>query len=281
MTENEILNLSSGVFRIESARMYLKSRGDQSFSIAGAGTIEILPDGILQATLLSEKYDRELVHKNFAIREGGKIIQDEAYFDLDLNDVNGNYWKSERVLINSAKIIDLFGNSFKCKLSHLDRKNEFKYDFNQFIFYISNKYKIPVNKYENFPNGGFSLNHCSIEFNDIDIKIKNKEKYYYISVYDKNGKMTCDESLIVLEAISLATGSIVHPFAGEFFANGETSMRVYGHNDISLCPPAIKCNDEPWNHSLGYFILSYLHFTNKKHSRLYAIWHATQSAYKS
>ena len=159
MKQDEIIRLDNKEFRIESAQIRLTNRGDHDFVIIGSGLIEMLPTGRLQATLFTNDCDRKLLHKNFNAYGDNKIIEDGTYFDLELFGFSGDYWISRKVLINYWNSFSINGFCLKSKIDSIRKESRIEIKSSFFNFFISNKHKIPVNLYENFPGGGFPLKH--------------------------------------------------------------------------------------------------------------------------
>lgn len=282
MQEDEVLKIASCDIRIESANMQLTNKSNSSIKIRGSGIIEFSQEKDLRLTILSNDYDIESIDAAHDAIKYGKIINDGSYFYLELVDVENNFWKADKALLGGYKIFDVNGNSFKSKLQYIDSVyccNDKSYSY--YSFYIGMQYKIPVNKYEKFKNGGFSLNHRSFAYNNIKIKIINNGKFYSICIFDKSGSFSYEDALSVLEAISIATGSIVHPFACSFVYKNQKIKRIFSKKDVHLCPSALKLNDEPWNTSLDTFVLSYISTRHAIGTYLYSIWRTVHSSYSA
>lgn len=198
MNPEQIVQLKNKEFRLESANMYLVNRDNSEFTIKGSGIVELISSGILQATLLTEQCNSKLMRKISEPYSSNKIIKEDAYFDLKLNDINGAHWISEKILINSWNPISISGYRFICKIRNIINVSTVDIKQSVFRFYISDKYEIPVNLYELFPNGGFSLNHRHIFFENINIKIQNHDKYYTICITDPDGTYSYDDAKQVL-----------------------------------------------------------------------------------
>jgi len=271
----------SNSFEIDCIDICLTQKTDKDpIKYTGPGTIYQDEHGILRLKLYSKINDikKELSHqlKDYM---PGKIIASDDYFTLKATDMSGNEWVADNIWISANASPHTAGLVIKSKLDeiktielHETRANTEK---NYLYIIVPGQYKIPCNKAEVLPNGGWLLNRTVFSANEIDFEFKKYDDYLIIYANAKTENFDKDVYLKLIEALSIFTGFIVRPIVIKNTQKDKDMLKIKSVDNSftnkKLFPPFKQFTKTEFK-SFTCFLEKYLANIEAPFSDLFGFW---------
>lgn len=280
----------SNSFEIDCIDICLTQKTDEDPIIyTGPGTIYQDKHGILQLKLYSKSNDieKDLSHQ-FKHYPPGKIIPDEDYFTLKATDMSGNEWVADNILISANVSPSTASMVIKSKLAEIKtiESNEARSNTekNYLFIIVPGQYKIPCNKTEGLPNGGWRLNRTVFSANEIDFEFKKYDDYLIIYANAKTENLDKDVYLKLIEALSIFTGFIVRPIVIKNTQKDNDALKIKSVDNSftnkKLIPPFKQFTKTEFK-SFTCFLEKYLANIEAPFSDLFAFWHKINRAWQT
>ena len=288
--EETIDKFISNSFEIDCIDIRLTQKRDKDPIIyTGPGTIYQDEHGILQLKLYSKLSDiqKELSHqfKNYI---PGKIIASDDYFTLKAIDMSGNEWFADNIWISANVSFPAAGLIIKSKLDEIENielnKARSNTEKNYLFIIIPGQYKIPCNKAEDLPNGGWRLNRAVFSANEIDFEFRKLDNCLIINANAKTEKLDKDTYIKLIEALSIITGLIVRPLV---IKNTQKDIDIFKIKSVDNSFTNKKL-PLPFKHSTPTELESFICFLEKylvnikaPFSDLFGFWHKINRAWQT
>jgi len=280
----------SNSFEIDCLDICLTQKTDKDPIIyTGPGTIYQDEHGILQLKLYAKINDikKELLHP-FKQHPPGKIIKEDNYFTLRANDMLGNEWFADNIWISVNASPHTASMVIKSKLDEIENieLNKARSNTEKSYLYIivPGQYKIPCNKAEDLPNGGWRLNRTVFSANEIDFEFKNYDDYLIIYANAKTENLDKDVYLKLIEALSIFTGFIIRPVVIENTQKDKDILKIQSVDNSfinkKLFPPFKQFTKNEFK-SFTCFLEKYLANTEAPFSDLFGFWHKINRAWQT
>ena len=280
----------SNSFEIDCIDICLTQKTDEDPIIyTGPGTIYQDKHGILQLKLYSKSNDieKDLSHQ-FKHYPPGKIIPNEDYFTLKATDMFGNEWVADNILISANVSSSTASLVIKSKLAEIKtiESNEARSNTekNYLFIIVPGQYKIPCNKTEGLPNGGWRLNRTVFSANEIDFEFKKYDDYLIIYANAKTENLDKDVYLKLIEALSIFTGFIVRPIVIENTQKDKDILKIKSVDNSftnkKLFPPFKQFTKTEFK-SFTCFLEKYLANIEAPFSDLFGFWHKINRAWQT
>ncbi len=288
---NDTINkLISSKFEIDCINISLTQQIKENPTIYnGAGTIYQDKNGILNLKLYAkmENIDKEISHmfKNYL---PGKIIGNENYFSLRATDMSGSEWGAENIWLSADVSFPAAGQVIKAKLREIKNITEIDKRIRSgrtcLLIVVPGSYKIPCNKKEDLPNGGWRFNKSSFSVNEVDFELKKLDDYLTINARTETNALPEQSETRILEALSIIHGQIVRPMIIDHSHNDITTLKIKSVDD-TLSNTQLSC---PIEHSLpshlgtfATFLEGYLSSIKSPNSELFGFWYKINRAWQS
>lgn len=221
LDQKEIDSVISNNLLIDFVKITLtQDTTDSPKKYSGPGSISLDKDGLLRLKIYHVYEVEEEIERDFldSFNDGGlipgQIIGNQHYYFLEALDMKGRSWTSSHVSISGhtsfparGKVIET--NLQKISLTHEPIEGEkSQNDFAYLI--IPGKHKVPCNKYEKSEKGT-SLTICELNLDHYCCEIKKRESHIELSIRGTSELAIEKQSNILLEAISICTGSFLRP----------------------------------------------------------------------
>ena len=280
----------SNSFEIDCIDICLTQKTDEDPIIyTGPGTIYQDKHGILQLKLYSKSNDieKDLSHQ-FKHYPPGKIIPNEDYFTLKATDMFGNEWVADNILISANVSSSTASLVIKSKLAEIKtiESNEARSNTekNYLFIIVPGQYKIPCNKTEGLPNGGWRLNRTVFSANEIDFEFKKYDDYLIIYANAKTENLDKDVYLKLIEALSIFTGFIVRPIVIKNTQKDNDALKIKSVDNSftnkKLIPPFKQFTKTEFK-SFTCFLEKYLANIEAPFSDLFGFWHKINRAWQT
>ena len=277
----------SNTFEIDCIDITLTQKIEEEPIIyTGPGTIFQDEHGILQLKLYSKISDfkKELSHK-FKHYTPGKIIADDNYFTLKAVDMSGQEWVSDNIWVSANVSFPASGQVIKSRLREIETFEEGSTTEKNYLFIVvPGKYELPCNEKEDLPNGGWRLSRSVFSANNLEFDLKVLENCLIINVNSTPEHLEADTFIKILEALSVITGSIIHPVVVKYTLQDSSVLKIksvsntYSNKNIPI----------PFNHSapddiqsFSCFLEKYLEANNSPFSDLFGFWHKVNRAWQT
>jgi len=287
--KNDAINkLISGKFEIDCIDINLIQQVEKDPIIHnGSGTIYQDKNGVLNLKLYAEitNKNRMISHilKHFV---PGKIIGNENYFSLRATDMSGGKWDAENLWL-SHNVYDA-GQVIRAELREIKNTTEADIRIRSgktCLFIVApGSYKIPCNKGEDLPNGGWRRNKSLFSFNQIDFELKKLDNYLTINASTETNALPEQSEIRILEALSIICGQIVRPMIIDHSHGGIRTLRIKSVKDTF----SNKKLSYPLQHSLpsdlgtfANFFEGYLSSIKSPNSELFGFWYKVNRAWQS
>lgn len=279
----------SNSFEIDCIDIRLTQKKDRDPIIyTGPGTIYQDEHGILQLKLYSKLSDiqKELSHQ-FKHHIPGKIIASDNYFTLKATDMSGNEWVADNIWVSANVSFPAAGLVIKSKLYEIENielnKARSNTEKNYLFIIVPGQYKIPCNKKEDLPNGGWRLNRAVFPANEIDFEFRKYDNYLIIYANSKTENLGKDAYIKLIEALSIMTGFIIRPVVIKNTQKDIDLLKIKSVNNsfankeflfpFKHCAPAdLK--------SFTCFLEKYLINIKTPFSDLFGFWHKINRAWQ-
>jgi hypothetical protein len=280
----------SNSLEIDCFNIFLTQKTDKDPIVyTGSGTIYQDEHGILQLKLYSKINDvkKELSHQ-FKYLLPGEIIAENNYFTLRAIDMSGTEWIADNLYISPVVSFPTEGLVIKARIDEIKtnelNKSPSNINKNYLFIIVPGQYKIPCNKAEDLPNGGWRLNRTVFSANKIDFEFKKYDDYLTIYANTKTGKLDKDVYLKLLEALSIITGFIVRPMVVKSTQKDKEILKIKSvDNSFSnkeLSPP-FKHFTTTELESFICFLEKYLVNIKAPFSDLFGFWFKINRAWQS
>jgi len=280
----------SNSFEIDCIDIRLTQKKDKDPIIyTGPGTIYQDEHGILQLKLYSKLSDiqKELSHQ-FKHYIPGKIIASDNYFTLKATDMSGNEWVADNIWISVNASFPAAGLVIKSKLDEIENielnKARSNTEKNYLFIIVPGQYKIPCNKAEDLPNGGWRLNRAVFSANEIDFEFKKYDDYLIIYANSKTENLDKDIYLKLIEALSIFTGFIVRPIVIKNTQKDKDILKIKSVDNSftnkKLSPPFKQFTTTEFE-SFTCFLEKYLANIKTPFSDLFGFWHKINRAWQT
>ena len=282
--------LISNSFEIDCIDICFTQKTDKNPIIyTGPGTIYQDEHGILQLKLYSKinDIDKELSHQ-FKHYTPGEIITDDNYFTLRATAMSGKKWVADNIWISTNAFFPAAGLVIKTKIDEIKNIEPNKTRSNtekKYLFIlVPGQYKMPCNKAEDLPNGGWRLNRTVFSANEIDFEFKKYDDYLTIHANTKTGKLDKDVCLKLLEALSIITGCKVRPIVIKNTQKDKEILKIRSVDNSfankKLFPP-FKHSDPTEFESFTCFLEKYLVNIKSPFSDIFSFWHKINRAWQA
>lgn len=280
----------SNSFEIDFIDIRLTQKKDKDPIIyTGPGTIYQDEHGILQLKLYSKINDikKELSHQ-FKHYTPGEIIADDNYFTLRATDMSGKKWVADNIWISANAFFPAAGLVIKTKIDEIKNIEPNKprsiTEKNYLFIIVPGQYKIPCNKSETLPNGGWRLNRTVFSANEIDFEFKKYDNYLTIHANAKTGKLGKDVYLKLIEALSIITGCKVRPIVIKNTQKDKDVLKIKSVDNSftnkKLFPPFKHFAPTEFE-SFACFLEKYLVNIKSPFSDIFGFWHKINRAWQA
>ncbi len=280
----------SNSFEIDCIDIRLTQKKDKDPIIyTGPGTIYQDEHGILQLKLYSELSDihKEISHQ-FKYHIPGKIIARDNFFTLEATDMFGNEWLADNIWISVNVSSTAKNLVIKSKLDEIENielnKARSNTEKDYLFIIVPGQYKIPCNKAEDLPNGGWRLNRAVFSTNEIDFEFRKYDDYLIIYANAKTGNLDKDIYLKLIEALSIFTGFIVRPIVIKNTQKDKDILKIKSVDNSftnkKLSPPFKPFTKTEFK-SFTCFLEKYLENIEAPFSDLFGFWHKINRAWQA
>lgn len=256
---------------------------DETKIYTGPGSILQDKDGILRLKMYcSFQSDEEMIPESCDYLNGGnftpgKIIEGHNYYSLEAIDMKGRAWKANGIRMSShisfparGKVIETSMRSISSVSDRYEGEDKSK---SRAVLLIPGKYEIPCNKYEETKNSS-SLSICSLALQNCECEIKRRDNHLDVSVNIPEALDAESLSSIILEAISIGTGSFLRPQMKMVACKESRTTTIFSRkietNKDKLQPPIP--NNPHDVILLTEFIDKYLTSFIKPYSKFFGYW---------
>ena len=280
----------SNSFKIDCIDIRLTQKKDKDPIIyRGPGTIYQDEHGILQLKLYSKLSDihKEISHQ-FKHHILGKIIVRDKFFTLEATDMFGNEWFANDIWISFNVSSTAKNLVIKSKLDEIENielnkaRSNTKKDY--LFIIVPGQYKIPCNKAEDLPNGGWRLNRAVFSANEIDFEFRKYDDYLAIYANAKTGNLDKDVYLELIEALSIFTGYIVRPIVIKNTQKDKYILKIKSVDNSftnkKLLPPFKPFTKTEFK-SFTCFLEKYIENIKAPFSDLFGFWHKINRAWQA
>ena len=287
---NDTINkLISSKFEIDYIEINLTQQIEENPIIYnGSGTIYQDENGVLNLKLLAKgtNVEKKLSHI-FKPHVQGRIIGNEDYFSLRATDMSGNEWCAEDIWPSANTSFPAAGQTIKAKLREIKNITEADIRIRSgktCLFIVApGSYKIPCNRGEDLPNGGWRRNKSLFSFNQIDFELKKLDNYLTINASTETNALPKQSEIRILEALSIVHGQIVRSIIIDHSHGGIRTLRIRSVDD-TLSNKQLSC---PIEHSLppdletfASFLEKYLYSIEDPYSELFGFWYKINRAWQ-
>ncbi|MBI2470569.1 MAG: hypothetical protein HYV59_04925 [Planctomycetes bacterium] len=277
----------SNTFEIDCIDICLTQKTEKEPIIySGPGTIYQDENSSLQLKLYSKLNDiQKTLSHQFKHHAPGKIIAYDNYFTLKAIDMSGKEWVADNISVSSNVSFPASGQVVKSMLREIETIEDGSTTEKNYLFIIvPGEHEIPCNEKEDLPNGGCRLNRSIFVANNINFEFKKLNNCLIITANSAPDYLIEDTYIKILEALSIITGTIIHPVVVE---NTQQDHAILKINSITNSysnkkfPIPFKHSTPKCLQSFSSFFEKYTAAINSPFSDLFGFWHKVNRAWQA